>query len=168
MSQSHRALFDSLGRAGRFAFLLAVLTPASLLVMARAPADTASGSSVAPVERWYSSEHVQRGAVVYNQYCVVCHGERAEGTKNWRQRGADGKFPPPPIDGTGHAWHHPIKILGAQIKFGAPGGQGSMPGFADKLSDAQVIDVIAWFQERWPDAIYATWSNTQMHSHSSN
>lgn len=122
-----------------------------------------SGTSDAAVERWYSRDHVERGGVVYAEHCAVCHGQNAEGTKNWRQRSADGKFPPPPVDGTGHAWHHPMKILGAQIKFGAPGGQGSMPGFADKLSDDQIIDVIAWFQDRWPDETYATWAKAQSH-----
>ena len=129
-------------------------------------ADSPPVSSAAPVKRWYGPEQVQRGALVYTQHCMECHGQNAEGTKNWRQRGADGKFPPPPIDGTGHAWHHPINILGAQIKFGAPGGKGSMPGFAEKLSDEQIIDVIAWFQDKWPDGIYATWA--EMQSRSSN
>lgn len=118
----------------------------------------------AGVERWYTPAHVTRGAVVYAANCAVCHGENGEGTKNWRQRTADGKFPPPPIDGTAHAWHHPMRILGAQIKFGAPGGRGSMPGFADKLTDQQIVDVIAWFQDKWPDNIYATWKDTDTRS----
>lgn len=139
---------------------------AGLFVLSGALADSPPVSNAAPVKRWYSPERVQRGALVYTQNCVKCHGENAEGTKNWRQRGADGKFPPPPINGTGHAWHHPINILGAQIKFGAPGGTGSMPGFAEKLSDEQIIDVIAWFQDKWPDGIYATWA--EMQSRSSN
>ena len=109
------------------------------------------------VDRWYTPAHVERGSVVYAENCAVCHGPNGEGTRNWRQRTADGKFPPPPLDGSAHTWHHPIRILGRQIKFGTPGGLGSMPGFADKLSDEQIIDVIAWFQDRWPDEIYATW-----------
>lgn len=114
-----------------------------------------------PPQRWYTREHVVRGAVVYTDHCAVCHGKNAEGTENWRQRNADDKFPPPPIDGTAHAWHHPIRVLGAQIKFGAPGGRGSMPGFADKLTDQQIVDVIAWFQDKWPDRIYAAWQDIE-------
>ena len=143
-------------RIGTFALV-------GLLLTGRVIADSSMAATGVPVERWYNGDHVTRGSAVYTEHCAVCHGQNGEGTKNWRQRTADGKFPPPPIDGTGHAWHHPINILGAQIKFGAPGGQGSMPGFADKLSDAQIVDVIAWFQDRWSDDIYAAWAKRQSH-----
>jgi len=151
-----------------FFLWMGVLSLACALLMARVVAQSTTSGDAVPVERWYSPEHVSRGALVYTENCAVCHGQNAEGTKNWRQRTSDGKFPPPPIDGTGHAWHHPMKILGAQIKFGAPGGLGSMPGFADKLSDEQVVDVIAWFQNKWPDKIYATWTEMNKRSHSHN
>ena len=77
------------------------------------------------------------------------------------KRDDSGNFPPPPLNGTAHAWHHPIQVLASHIKFGAPGGQGSMPGFAELLSDEQVLDIIAWFQDKWPDDIYATWSDIE-------
>ena len=99
------------------------------------------------VERWYTPENVARGAIVYAENCAVCHGQNGEGTENWRERTADGKLPPPPLNGTAHTWHHPIRVLGTQIKFGAPGGMGTMPGFAEKLTDQQIVDVIAWFQD---------------------
>jgi mono/diheme cytochrome c family protein len=38
-----------------------------------------------------------------------------------------------------------------------PDGSGTMPGFAQTLSDQDVIDVIAWFQDKWSDEIYANW-----------
>lgn len=150
-----------------FSLWAGILSLVCVLLTGRVPAQSTSSAAV-PVERWYSPEHVARGALVHTENCAVCHGQNAEGTKNWRQRTGEGKFPPPPIDGTGHAWHHPMKILGAQIKFGAPGGLGSMPGFADKLSDEQVVDVIAWFQNKWPDNIYATWSEMNKRSYSHN
>ena len=75
-----------------------------------------------------------------------------------------GKFPPPSLDGTAHTWHHPLRALATQIKFGAPGGQGNMPGFAETLSDEQILDVIAWFQARWPDEIYLQWFEIEMRS----
>ena len=105
--------------------------------------------------------------MVYAQHCANCHGESAQGTFAWRKRDADGKFPPPPLDGTAHAWHHPIRVLGSQIKSGAPGGQGSMPGFAAALSDEQVLDVIAWFQSHWSDEIYAAWLDIETRSSAS-
>jgi mono/diheme cytochrome c family protein len=158
-------LSDCAKRSGAIVFLSATLAVATVLFSTHGLADAShAASGGAPVERWYTLEQVQRGGLVYTEHCAVCHGANAEGTESWRQRGADGKFPPPPINGTAHAWHHPMKMLGAQIKFGAPGGRGSMPGFADKLSDEQIIDVIAWFQDRWPDAIYASWAEIQLRS----
>ena len=153
-----RSAPDAVAVLRSFFIWVGVLSLACVLLMGRVVAQSSTNADAAPVERWYSPEHVSRGAPVYAENCAVCHGQKAEGTKNWRQRAGDGKFPPPPIDGSGHAWHHPMKILGAQIKFGAPGGLGSMPRFADKLSDEQVVDVIAWFQSKWSDNIYATWS----------
>ncbi|MCZ6711942.1 MAG: cytochrome c [Gammaproteobacteria bacterium] len=107
--------------------------------------------------RWYTDDDVSRGAPIFAQQCADCHGKGGQGSFTWRQRGDDGKFPPPPLNGTAHAWHHPISALGSQIKFGAPGGSGSMPGFAQTLSDQDVNDVIAWFQDKWSDEIYAVW-----------
>jgi mono/diheme cytochrome c family protein len=96
----------------------------------------------------------------------VCHGKSGQGSFSWRKQDADGKFPPPPLNGTGHAWHHPFRALGSQIKFGAPGGGGKMPGFSESLSDEEIIDVIAWFQNRWPDEIYAAWVTRDRQSRS--
>jgi mono/diheme cytochrome c family protein len=115
----------------------------------------------AKIVRWYKPDQVQRGAVLYAQNCASCHSAHAQGSFTWRKQGADGFFPPPPLDGTGHAWHHPLRALASQIKSGAPGGRGNMPSFAKTLSDEQIDDVIAWFQDRWPNDIYAAWFNTE-------
>lgn len=138
-----------------------------LVAGAALAAIVAAGAAVSAThsgKRWYTDEHVTRGAVVYADNCAVCHGARGEGTGDWRRRTADGKFPPPPLNGTAHTWHHPIRVLGTQIKFGAPGGIGAMPGFAEKLTDQQIVDVIAWFQDLWPDEIYAQWREIEARS----
>jgi len=114
--------------------------------------------------RWYAAEDVARGGEIFARQCATCHGAEAQGADDWRQRGADGKFPPPPLDGTGHAWHHPIAALRYQIRYGAPGGSGVMPGFDAVLSEEDVLDVIAWFQDRWRDEIYAAWHAIEVRS----
>ena len=126
-------------------------------------AATATRGSFAP-ERWYTEENLKRGGSLFAEHCADCHGKSGEGAFTWRQVGADGKYPPPPLDGTGHAWHHPFRVLGAQIKSGAPGGQGNMPPFGDRLSDEQIVDVIAWFQAHWSDDIYAQWWQIELRS----
>ena len=157
-------MLDGLRRSAPIVSIGMLAVAAVALAVDRAGAESSSSAGGSAVERWYDREHVARGAVVYADNCAVCHGQNGEGTQNWRERTADGKFPPPPLDGTAHTWHHPIAILGRQIKFGAPGGMGSMPGFADKLSDEQIVDVIAWFQDRWPDEIYANWLKIEARS----
>ena len=136
-------------------FSLALTACTSEDQSARSGADEPKADTVA--SRWYTAENVSRGADVFAQQCAACHGKLGQGNFTWRQRGADGKFPPPPVNGTGHAWHHPFRALGSQIKFGAPGGSGSMPGFAQTLSDQDVTDVIGWFQDKWSDEIYTAW-----------
>lgn len=97
------------------------------------------------------------GRQVYSQNCAVCHGANGEGDENWRQRKPDGKFPPPPLNGTGHTWHHPLKILQYVIKNGSPGGQGDMPAWKDKLSDHEIDSVIAHVQSWWSPQVYSAW-----------
>ncbi len=100
---------------------------------------------------------VQRGAAIYAANCATCHGARAEGAPNWHRLGPDRKFPPPPLDGSAHAWHHPRAQLKQIILDGTESRGGGMPAWRGKLSDADVDAVIAWFQSLWPPEIYRTW-----------
>ena len=115
-------------------------------------------------ERWYDASRVESGGKVYALNCAVCHGARGEATPDWRRRESDGSFPPPPLNGTAHTWHHPFEVLARQILFGPPGGGGKMPPFRSQLTDEEVINVIAWFQSLWPDEIYAQWWQMQRRS----
>ncbi len=124
----------------------------------------ASSQPAGAVERWYDAERLARGAEVFNTNCAVCHGNKGQGSFNWRKPGADGKFPPPPLNGTAHAWHHPIAALASQIRNGAPGGQGAMPPFGASLNDEQLADVIAYVQSFWSDDIYAKWLQIELRS----
>ena len=124
----------------------------------------AAGAGEPVPGRWYTAERIERGGEAYAQYCASCHGRNAQGAFAWRRRGADGKLPPPPLDGTAHAWHHPSAALVRQIEFGTPGGQDSMPGFGEHLDDGQVADVIAWLQDHWSDDIYDAWLERERQS----
>ena len=108
--------------------------------------------------RWYTPQQVARGEVLYRQNCAECHGQDAEATENWKQTDANGNYPPPPLNGTAHAWHHDMDILRRQIREGGVKLGGVMPAFKDKLSEQQIDLAIAYFQSKWPDDLYAKWA----------
>lgn len=116
------------------------------------------------VARDFDFLQMKRGGLLYQQYCAHCHGENAQGAGNWQMRDAAGRMPAPPLDGTGHAWHHPEKVLIDVIQNGTRRIGGNMPPWKDKLSKAQIHDVIAWFQSKWSDEIYAAWYRQEKHT----
>ena len=109
------------------------------------------------IERTTDFTQVSRGGKLFQANCAECHGAGAEGDPNWRQRDADEIFPAPPLNGTGHAWHHPQKMLHHVIKNGSPGGQGKMQAWGGKLSEQEIEDIIAWFKAKWPQPVYEAW-----------
>jgi len=102
---------------------------------------------------------LEKGKALFARNCASCHGDRAQGTFNWQKAGPDGKYPPPPLDGSAHAWHHPKTVLRDVIRNGTQRIGGNMPPWRDKLNDADIDAIIAWFQSLWPDEIYAAWAD---------
>lgn len=111
----------------------------------------------AAVLRGPDPARMARGAEIYTQYCASCHGAMAQGAPNWQRPGPDGKYPPPPLDASGHAWHHPRVALKKTIRDGTLGLGGSMPAWGDKLSEGDIEAVIVWMQSLWPGEIYQAW-----------
>ena len=105
-----------------------------------------------------------RGLKLYQKNCASCHGKNAEGTPDWRKTEDDGMFPPPPLNGTGHTWHHPTKVLVNLIKNGTAKIGGKMPAWKDKLSDQEINDILTWIKAQWPDEIYTAWYNNNQGS----
>ena len=111
------------------------------------------------VERWYSQEQVTKGAAVYAANCAACHGDRAQGlVADWQRRQPDGSLPPPPLNGSAHAWHHSLPLLIEIVQKGGALYNGKMPGFDNSLSEEEQYAVIAWFQSLWSEDIYQRWS----------
>ncbi|MCM8855705.1 MAG: cytochrome c [Candidatus Thiodiazotropha sp.] len=108
-------------------------------------------------ERWYSQVQVERGDPLFQTNCASCHKPDASGTPNWRDLDADGKLPPPPLNGTAHAWHHPLSILHRTVRVGGVPLGGTMPGFAETLNTEQINEILAWVQSHWSDEIYRIW-----------
>jgi mono/diheme cytochrome c family protein len=115
-------------------------------------------------ERWYDAPTVAVGERLYAERCATCHGKNAQGGANWRTKGADGKMPPPPLNGTGHTWHHPGGVLMKVILDGSPGGAGNMPAWRNVLSKEQIAALIAYVQSLWSDDIYAEWYKIELRS----
>ena len=128
-------------------------------VPAKPASVTTAPASAAPVAvpHGLDPQLVARGGEIYKANCAVCHGANAEGAPNWQKPGADGKYHAPPLNGTGHAWHHPKAALNTTIKRGTMQMGGSMPAWEGKLSDDAIEAVIVWIQSRWPEEIYQAW-----------
>lgn len=101
------------------------------------------------------------GKQVYGMRCARCHGDQGQGAANWHKRAADGFYPAPPLNGSGHAWHHSLEILRHTIVNGSPPGKGKMPAWRGKLTEQEIDAVIAWFQSSWPQPVYDAWYEMQ-------
>ena len=116
------------------------------------------GDGTFVADRWYSIEQVQTGNRVFQDYCAQCHGAQAQGvTADWRARLQDGSFPPPPLNGSAHAWHHSLSVLLQMINQGGVPLGGQMPAFANRILDTEKLAAIAYFQSFWNDDIYGNW-----------
>ena len=111
--------------------------------------------------RTMDAQQLALGKKVFLANCGACHGTLAEGDANWRQRDADGHYLAPPLNGSGHAWHHSLEVLKASIINGSPKGKGKMPAWKGKLSEQEIEAIIAWFQSQWPQPVYEAWYEMQ-------
>jgi mono/diheme cytochrome c family protein len=108
-------------------------------------------------ERWYSQEQVAIGKPLYAEYCADCHGDSGQGGENWDRPNKDGSYPPQPLNGSGHSWHHSRTSIEKTIAQGGTHPGATMPGFADSLDKQQRQAVIAVFQDFWDDKTYSGW-----------
>lgn len=122
------------------------------------PSEEFSRTNETITGRWYQLAQVELGAEVFARNCASCHGSEAEGlVANWKQKLANGTFPPPPLNGTAHAWHHPLSILLSVINQGGEALGGAMPGFDGALTEQEKLAAIAYFQDFWSSDTYGKW-----------
>lgn len=117
-----------------------------------------AASSKSTVDADFST--VMHGGKLFAANCAVCHGQLAQGSPGWQKKDASGHFPPPPLNGSGHAWHHSKKAITQTIKFGTLSRGGSMPPWKDKLSDQDIEAIVAWMHSLWPQKIKESWAAT--------
>ncbi|MDB2526939.1 cytochrome c [Candidatus Pelagibacter bacterium] len=96
---------------------------------------------------------IARGKIAYENNCVSCHMINLAGAENWRGLDEDGHRKAPPLNGTGHTWHHDDKTLHSIIKYGLAnlidGYEGKMIGFEENLSDKDIDSVLAYIKSYW-------------------
>jgi len=109
--------------------------------------------------RKMDAQQLALGSKVFKELCASCHGVKAEGDANWRQRDADGHFPAPPLNGSGHTWHHSLEVLKASIRDGSPNGK--MPAWKGQLNEREIEATIAWLQSHWAQPVYDAWYEMQ-------
>ena len=115
-----------------------ILVPALVIAHSwKAPADAARMPN--PVAA--TSESEVRGKVFYNEFCLACHGRDARGDG----AAAAGLIPPPP-DLYERKKHHTDGDFFWKIQ----NGRRDMPGFARKLEDKQIWDIINYINSIRP------------------
>ena len=137
---------------GLIVLVLAACTPnlASPATTLHAPG--VDSTALPPVPTLVPSD-VAAGGLLYQQHCASCHGANLVGQPNWKQPLADGKYPAPPHDDSGHTWHHNDTVLiGITLNGGDGTGNmshGNMPAFKDKLTEIQVRQILSFLKSRW-------------------
>ena len=139
--------------------ILTVLTSITLSLVACSNDEDDNKKVVQKVEgRWYTALQISEGKKVFSNNCAACHGSQGQGlTENWKKSMPDGSYPPPPLNGTAHAWHHSKEQLLRTINTGGIPLGGVMPAFADKLTEKEKEAVMAYFMSLWTDRIYKAW-----------
>ena len=96
---------------------------------------------------------VLQGRQIYQRQCAACHGRSLQGQPLWQLQDAYAGRRAPAHDQTGHTWLHADEDLFRMIKLGrfdTAGPATSMPAFQDRLSDGDILAVIAFIKASWP------------------
>ena len=101
---------------------------------------------------------IAKGKLAYENNCISCHQVNLSGAENWKELDEDGHRKAPPLNGTGHTWHHDDKTLHSIIKYGlaklVSNYQGKMAGFGDVLNDDEIDNILAYIKSYWPKEKY--------------
>ena len=94
------------------------------------------------------------GESVFNKNCVSCHGVKGQGlATDWKVKDSNGNYPPPPLNGTAHTWHHSPEQLLYTINKGGTEMGGQMPAFENQLTEEEKKALIDYMYSLWPKEI---------------
>ena len=102
---------------------------------------------------------IDNGEILYQKNCSSCHMKNLSGHPKWQNElDTDGHRQAPPLNGTGHTWHHAPKDLFQTIRYGYkkidPNYKGKMIG-NENLTDDEVWSILNYIKSVWPDNIKA-------------
>tara|TARA_B100000401_G_C52169092_1_gene422448 strand:- start:80 stop:511 length:432 start_codon:yes stop_codon:yes gene_type:complete len=105
-----------------------------------------------------SEINILKGKKLYKQYCASCHQSNLSGAVNWKSLDNDGHRKAPPLNGTGHTWHHSDEILHKIIKYGlaklVKNYEGKMYGYGDKIDDQGIDNILSYIKSYWNEENY--------------
>lgn len=154
--------------------IAAALAVALLVGSCAGPAETTSPTfrNLAPVDPAppvpdLDEQAVALGAQVYGQYCASCHGADLGGEPDWKIPNADGTYPAPPHDETGHTWHHSDATLTEIVTVGVDVAVSRMPTYGDLLTEDEIQAVLEFLKSNWgPEERefqwQVTWQDSQL------
>ena len=96
-----------------------------------------------------SQEELALGQQLYEANCAACHGVEGEGQANWRSPDANGRYPAPPHDDTGHTWHHPDQLLHQIVTHGGQMENSGMPAFGEQLTAEEIDAILSYIKTFW-------------------
>lgn len=124
-----------------------------------------AGTDAAPPVPELDREAVAAGIEIYGQYCALCHADDLSGEPNWRTPNADGSYPAPPHDSSGHTWHHSDRLLLEIVRDGSGAAGSRMPTFGGQLTEEQIQAVLAYIKSSWgPEERAFQWQVTWQES----
>ena len=113
------------------------------------------------------SAKLELGKALYYTHCASCHGENLQGQPKWKTSlDEDGHNYAPPLNGTGHTWHHSEEQLYNIIRYGLTffneNYKGKMKG-NDQLSDEDVWSILEYIKSIWPESIQKKYKTMTKH-----
>ena len=110
---------------------------------------------------------INLGKSLYVTHCASCHGDNLQGQPNWNtKKDKDGHNLSPPLNGTGHTWHHSQDQLFNIIRYGFKiyneNYDGKMQG-NEKLNDDDIWSILAYMKSVWPESIQKKYDTISKH-----
>lgn len=103
-----------------------------------------------------NGENVRVGVKIYKEQCSSCHGRQLQGQALWQVQDEFFGRRAPAHDATGHSWQHSDEELfrkvsnGHMSDYAKDNPEHRTHAFRNILSEAKILQVLAFIKARWP------------------